>query len=165
MALMVSSNTKLKAASFIKTCRDSQVSCMVLQTSSDPGISAFPEGDNILQWVGTIKGSQGTVYEGLTYKLSFKFPPEYPFKAPTVKFETYCFHPNVDQFGNICLDILKVCCWGKLTVRFSTLQRSDQKNALNVPQDKWSSAYDVRTILLSIQSLLGGNGENVSRYP
>jgi ubiquitin-conjugating enzyme E2 C len=34
----------------------------------------------------------------------------------------------VDTYGNICLDILK---------------------------DKWSALYDVRTILLSIQSLLG----------
>ena len=53
---------------------------------------------------------------------------DYPFKAPLVKFETGCFHPNVDQYGNICLDILK---------------------------DKWSAAYSVRTVLLSIQSLLG----------
>jgi ubiquitin-conjugating enzyme E2 C len=68
------------------------------------------------------------VYEGLTYKLSLAFPNDYPFKAPTVKFETPCFHPNVDQFGNICLDILK---------------------------EKWSSVYDVRAVLLSIQSLLG----------
>ncbi len=45
-----------------------------------------------------------------------------------MKFETACFHPNVDQYGNICLDILK---------------------------DKWSAAYSVRTILLSLQSLLG----------
>lgn len=68
------------------------------------------------------------VYEGLTYKLSLAFPNDYPFKSPTVKFETPCFHPNVDQFGNICLDILK---------------------------EKWSAVYNVRTILLSIQSLLG----------
>ena len=32
---------------------------------------------------------------------------DYPFKAPAVRFETACFHPNVDQHGNICLDILK----------------------------------------------------------
>nr|CAD1833413.1 unnamed protein product [Ananas comosus var. bracteatus] len=76
----------------------------------DPGISAFPEGDNIFSWKGTIDGGAGTVYEGM------------------VKFESPCFHPNVDLCGNICLDIL---------------------------QDKWSSAYDVRTILLSVQSLLG----------
>lgn len=68
------------------------------------------------------------VYDGLVYKLSLNFPNGYPFTAPTVKFITPCFHPNVDSYGNICLDILK---------------------------DKWSALYDVRTILLSIQSLLG----------
>ena len=41
-----------------------------------------------------------------------------------VRFETAIFHPNVDTHGNICLDILK---------------------------EKWSAAYSVRTILLSIQ--------------
>lgn len=75
-----------------------------------------------------VHDAAGTVYNGLSYKLSLKFPAEYPFKAPTVKFETPCFHPNVDQHGNICLDILK---------------------------EKWSAAYSVRTVLLSIQSLLG----------
>ena len=31
----------------------------------------------------------------------------YPYQSPTVKFTTPCFHPNVDNHGNICLDILK----------------------------------------------------------
>ena len=101
---------------------------MSLMTSADAGISAFPEGDNIFNWVGTIEGSTGTVYEGLNFKLSLKFPSDYPFKSPVVKFETSCFHPNVDNNGDICLDILK---------------------------EKWSAVYNVRTILLSIQSLLG----------
>ncbi|XP_017382027.1 ubiquitin-conjugating enzyme E2 C-like, partial [Cebus imitator] len=77
-------------------------------------------------WVGTIHGAAGTVYEDLRYKLSLEFPSGYPYNAPTVKFLTPCYHPNVDTQGNICLDILK---------------------------DKWSALYDVRTILLSIQSL------------
>mgnify|MGYP001996116090 FL=1 len=101
---------------------------MSLMTSADSGISAFPDGDNIFSWVGTIEGAVGTCYEKLRYKLSLTFANDYPFKAPTVKFETPCFHPNVDQYGNICLDILK---------------------------EKWSPVYNVRTILLSIQSLLG----------
>lgn len=81
---------------------------LIIQTRGDPGVSAFPEGDNIFSWVGTIKGSSGTVYEGLSYKLCLKFPTDYPFKPPTVKFDPPCFHPNVDQYGNICLDILQV---------------------------------------------------------
>ncbi|OUZ99408.1 Ubiquitin-conjugating enzyme [Macleaya cordata] len=105
-----------------------QSELMSLMMSGDPGITAFPEEDNIFCWKGTICGSKETVFEGTEYKLSLQFPTDYPFKSPKVKFETMCFHPNVDVYGNICLDIL---------------------------QDKWSSAYDVRTILLSIQSLLG----------
>eukprot|EP00271_Cylindrocystis_brebissonii_P004184 TRINITY_DN1573_c0_g1_i1.p1 TRINITY_DN1573_c0_g1~~TRINITY_DN1573_c0_g1_i1.p1 ORF type:complete len:178 (+),score=19.17 TRINITY_DN1573_c0_g1_i1:94-627(+) len=105
-----------------------QSELMALMTCSDPGIAAFPEGDNMFLWAATIHGPSGTVYESLKYKLNIQFPTDYPFKAPTVKFLTFCFHPNVDQYGNICLDILK---------------------------EKWTSAYDVRTILLSLQSLLG----------
>ncbi|KAG5397295.1 hypothetical protein IGI04_019109 [Brassica rapa subsp. trilocularis] len=99
-----------------------------LWMGGDPGISAFPEEDNIFCWKGTITGSKDTVFEGTEYRLSLSFSNDYPFKPPKIKFHTGCFHPNVDVYGNICLDIL---------------------------QDKWSSAYDVRTILLSIQSLLG----------
>ncbi|CAA3027664.1 probable ubiquitin-conjugating enzyme E2 C [Olea europaea subsp. europaea] len=100
----------------------------LMMTGGDLGVSAFPEGESIFTWIGTIEGGKGTIYEGLSYKLSLHFPLDYPFKPPQVKFQTMCFHPNVDHHGNICLDIL---------------------------QDKWSSAYDCRTILLSIQSLLG----------
>lgn len=125
--------------------------------SGDSGISAFPEEDNIFCWKGTIQGSKDTVFEGTEYRLSLSFPNDYPFKPPKVKFETGCFHPNVDIYGNICLDILQVPF---------ALQQLSLSRLWNVLlswfdliwfiQDKWSSAYDVRTILLSIQSLLGG---------
>jgi len=99
-----------------------------LMTKGDKGISAFPDGDNIFKWVGTIQGPSDTVFSGITFKLSLEFPSGYPYTAPLVKFTSPCFHPNVDSAGNICLDILK---------------------------DKWSALLDVRTILISIQSLLG----------
>ncbi len=76
--------------------------------SGDDTISAFPDGDNLFHWVATITGGTETVYEGQKYKLSLTFPPGYPYTAPTVKFTTPCYHPNVDNHGNICLDILKV---------------------------------------------------------
>jgi len=100
---------------------------LTLMTKGDKGISAFPDGDNIFKWVGTIQGPPDTVFTGLTFKLSLEFPSGYPYQAPTVKFVSPCFHPNVDTAGNICLDILK---------------------------EKWSALLDVRTILISIQSLL-----------
>ncbi|KAI3725310.1 hypothetical protein L1987_65094 [Smallanthus sonchifolius] len=101
--------------------------------NGDSGISAFPEGDNIFCWKGTVSGSKDTVFQGTEYKLLLSFPNDYPFKPPKVKFETGNFHPNVDVFGNICLDIL---------------------------QDKRSTAYDVRSILIFIQSLLGASPLN-----
>ncbi|XP_008056123.1 ubiquitin-conjugating enzyme E2 C isoform X2 [Carlito syrichta] len=87
------------------------------------GAARGPVGKRLQQELMTLM-----VYEDLRYKLSLEFPSGYPYSAPTVKFLTPCYHPNVDTQGNICLDILK---------------------------DKWSALYDVRTILLSIQSLLG----------
>jgi len=109
-----------------------QQELMQLMMSGDDSVNAFPEGENLFSWVASITGSKDTVYEDLSYKLSIKFPSGsggacYPYAPPVVKFETPCFHPNVDQHGNICLDILK---------------------------DKWSACYNIRTILLSIQSML-----------
>ncbi|XP_021673573.1 ubiquitin-conjugating enzyme E2 20 isoform X3 [Hevea brasiliensis] len=79
----------------------------LIMSGEDLGVSAFPEGECIFTWCGKIEGGKGTVYEGLSYKLSLHFPLDYPFKPPKVKFETNCFHPNVDQYGKICLDILQ----------------------------------------------------------
>mmetsp|Transcript_8573 Transcript_8573/g.10839 ORF Transcript_8573/g.10839 Transcript_8573/m.10839 type:complete len:175 (-) Transcript_8573:1519-2043(-) len=105
-----------------------QSELMQLMMAGDKDATAFPDGDNLFQWVGTITGGVGTVYEGLKYKLSIKFPSDYPYSPPTIKFATPCFHPNVDAAGNICLDILK---------------------------EKWSATYSVASILQSLRSLLG----------
>ncbi|KAI0256522.1 ubiquitin-conjugating enzyme/RWD-like protein [Lactifluus subvellereus] len=103
---------------------------MTLMMSSSPGISAFPKSDaNLFEWIGTIEGPAGTYYCGMSFKIAIHFPPNYPYVPPVIKFESPCFHPNVDiASGAICLDIL---------------------------QDKWSAVYSVQTILLSLQSLLG----------
>ncbi|KII88892.1 hypothetical protein PLICRDRAFT_175146 [Plicaturopsis crispa FD-325 SS-3] len=103
---------------------------MTLMMSASPGISAFPKSDaNLFEWIGTIEGPAGTIYAGLTFRINISFPSNYPYVAPTIKFDTPCYHPNVDITGGaICLDIL---------------------------QDKWSAVYSVQTILLSLQSLLG----------
>ncbi|XP_028391990.1 ubiquitin-conjugating enzyme E2 C-like [Dendronephthya gigantea] len=104
-----------------------QQDLMTLMCSGEKYVTAFPIDDNIFNWKATITGAEGTAYEGQEYKLSLEFPARYPYTAPKVQFITPCYHPNVDNHGTICLDILK---------------------------DKWSALMDVRTLLLSIQLLL-----------
>ena len=136
--------------------------------------SAFPKSDaNLFEWVGTIEGAPGTVskhrvdasalcsssragteqrsqvYAGLTFKICIHFPPNYPYVAPSIRFETPCFHPNVDLNGNICLDILQVGWFRSIVLKLANIFR----------QDKWSAVYSVNTILLSLQSLLGGKSK------
>ena len=102
---------------------------MQLMLSPSPGISAFPDADgNLLSWTATITGPTETPYEGLVLKLSFAFPNNYPYAPPTVLYKTPIYHPNVDFSGRICLDILR---------------------------DRWSAVYNVQSVLLSLQSLLG----------
>jgi ubiquitin-conjugating enzyme E2 C len=105
-----------------------QTELMGLMMSPTPGISAFPNDADLLNWTATVLGPTETPYEGLTLKLSFAFPNSYPLTPPTVLFKTPIYHPNIDFSGRICLDILK---------------------------DKWSAIYNVQSVLLSLQSLLG----------
>ncbi|VDO07940.1 unnamed protein product [Rodentolepis nana] len=92
-----------------------------------PNCSAFPRGDNLYEWVSTILGPPGSVYEGGIFYLDIHFPLDYPFKPPKVTFKTRIYHCNINSHGLICLDILK---------------------------DNWSPALTVSKLLLSICSLL-----------
>ncbi|TPX57835.1 hypothetical protein PhCBS80983_g03541 [Powellomyces hirtus] len=127
------SNQTKSATETASVAKRLQNELMTLMMSGTPGISAFPDGDDLMNWTATISGPEGTVYENLKYKLAMKFPTSYPYNAPTVTFKTPIYHPNVDMNGNICLDILK---------------------------DKWSAVYTVQTILVSLQSLLGEPNNN-----
>ncbi|XP_027197110.2 ubiquitin conjugating enzyme 2 [Dermatophagoides pteronyssinus] len=92
-----------------------------------PNCSAGPKGDNLYEWVSTILGPPGSVYEGGVFFLDIHFSSEYPFKPPKVTFRTRIYHCNINSQGVICLDILK---------------------------DNWSPALTISKVLLSICSLL-----------
>ncbi|KAG7177010.1 ubiquitin-conjugating enzyme E2 E1-like [Homarus americanus] len=92
-----------------------------------PNCSAGPKGDNLYEWVSTILGPPGSVYEGGVFFLDIHFSAEYPFKPPKVLFRTRIYHCNINSQGVICLDILK---------------------------DNWSPALTISKVLLSICSLL-----------
>ncbi len=90
-------------------------------------ISAGPIEENMFFWDATIIGPIGTPYERGIFKLELYFPNDYPFSPPQVHFTTKICRPNINGRGEICLDILR---------------------------DKWSAALSIRTVLLSICSLL-----------
>lgn len=85
------------------------------------------ETDDIMHWYAKIMGPPETPFEGGVFKLEFKFHSDYPVKPPSVKFLTNMFHPNIYRDGKICVDIL---------------------------QSEWTPAQNIRSILVSIRSLL-----------
>ena len=98
-----------------------------IQSDPPEGISGTPSESNIMIWSAVIFGPPDTPFEDGIFKLSLEFTEEYPNRAPTVRFQTKMFHPNVYPDGGICLDIL---------------------------QNRWTPTYDVTALLTSVQSLL-----------
>jgi ubiquitin-conjugating enzyme E2 D/E len=99
-----------------------------LQREPIDNCSAGPENpSDLYKWVATIVGPSDSPYQGGLFFLQVHFTPDYPFKPPKVRFTTKIYHPNINNEGGICLDILK---------------------------DQWAPSLTVGKILLSISSLL-----------
>ncbi|PSC74632.1 PEROXIN-4 isoform A [Micractinium conductrix] len=95
------------------------------------GIELVPDESNVFQWRALIKGPADTPYEGGTFELAISVPEQYPLVAPTVKYQTKIFHPNVHwKTGEICLDILK---------------------------NAWSPAWTLQSVCQAVLALLSGN--------
>ena len=65
---------------------------------------------NILFWKALICPDNPPYNKG-AFKIEITFPPEYPFKQPTVVFKTKIYHPNVDEKGKVCLPIISPENW------------------------------------------------------
>jgi ubiquitin-conjugating enzyme E2 M len=66
----------------------------------------FPAPNDLMQFIVHISPDEG-YWKGASYKFAFLIKPMYPHDAPKVKCETPIYHPNIDQDGNVCLNILR----------------------------------------------------------
>jgi len=92
-----------------------------------PGIRLNVNEENIQHWKGEIDGPEGTAYHGYILRVNIKLGDNYPLASPTVNFDHPVYHPNIGTSGNICLDIL---------------------------QSQWAPTLSVKTVMLSLSSLL-----------
>nr|CAD2178131.1 unnamed protein product [Meloidogyne enterolobii] len=91
--------------------------------------SAGPINGDLFNWQATITGPPNSAYQGGVIFLNIKFPNDYPFKPPQVRFTTKIYAPYVNSdLGTMCLDILT---------------------------SKWSPALTISKVLISICSMLG----------
>ncbi|ORE03290.1 UBC-like protein [Rhizopus microsporus var. microsporus] len=86
--------------------------------------SAHPLEDNLFEWHFTIRGPDGTDFEGGRYHGRILLPSEYPFKPPEIMFLT----PNgrFELYKKICLSIT------------------------GFHPEFWQPAWGIRTILLAV---------------
>uniref|UniRef100_A0A8B9VB46 UBC core domain-containing protein n=1 Tax=Anas zonorhyncha TaxID=75864 RepID=A0A8B9VB46_9AVES len=73
-------------------------------------------------------------------KAHIKFPIDYPYSPPTFRFLTKMWHPNIYENGDVCISILH--------------PPVDDPQSGELPSERWNPTQNVRTILLSVISLL-----------
>jgi ubiquitin-protein ligase len=99
------------------------------------GIYYIHDDTDMLKGYAMILGPVDTPYFGGYYLFEFTFPTNYPFSPPSLTYETnngnIRFHPNLYINGKVCLSILNT--W---------------------EGEKWSSIQTIRSILLTLQSIL-----------
>ncbi|XP_064391313.1 ubiquitin-conjugating enzyme E2 R2-like [Halichondria panicea] len=106
----------------------------------------IPDETDFYTWQVAIFGPPETPYEGGYFKAEVKFPLDYPYSPPRLRFLTPILHPNVYQDGELCISILH--------------PPGEDPHSGELPAERWNPTQSVRTILLSVISLL--NEPNIS---
>eukprot|EP01083_Nonionella_stella_P023457 64908_1 len=79
-------------------------------------ISLAPKGDDLYEWEASIIGPDDSPYEDGAFALDITIPRDYPFHPPKLRFVTKVYHCNVNEKGNISLDILRDTWTPKSTI-------------------------------------------------
>merc|ERR1719327_487876 len=96
--------------------------------------------EDMFLWEVALFGPPDTIYQGGYFKAHIKFPSDYPYNPPSVRFLSKVWHPNVYENGDLCISILH--------------PPVDDPQSGELPCERWNPTQNVRTILLSVVSLL-----------
>lgn len=67
---------------------------------------AQPDINDVMNYTLTIVPDEGYYYGGM-FHFDLKIPNTYPHEPPKLRCRTKIYHPNIDQEGNVCLNILR----------------------------------------------------------
>lgn len=104
------------------------------------GFEISLKNEDIYNWVVVIFGPPKTLYEGGYFKAEMTFPTDYPYSPPQFRFLTEMWHPNIYENGDVCISILH--------------PPVDDPQSGELPSERWNPTQNVRTVLLSVISLL-----------
>lgn len=79
-----------------------------IANSPPQGICVFPKDEKLSVLEAKITGPKETPYQDGVFNLEINVPEKYPFAPPSIKFLTKIYHPNIDDNGRICLDLIKM---------------------------------------------------------
>lgn len=95
------------------------------------------------QWYGQMFGPIGTPYAGFRFSFEIHFPETYPLKEMRFRFvRSPLLHPDIDSRGRLLPNAMRPRVLG----------------------DSWSPAFTVKTLLMSVSSLLGSSNREAAEH-
>ncbi|KAL3801724.1 hypothetical protein ACHAW5_010064 [Stephanodiscus triporus] len=104
---------------------------------------------NVYDWEILIMGPDGTLYEGCFFKARLVFPQNFPYRPPTMTFQSEMWHPNICKNGEVCISILHD-------------PGEDPHNLLELAEERWRPILGVEQILMSVISMLSDPNDEIS---
>ncbi|KAJ2786577.1 Ubiquitin-conjugating enzyme E2 T [Coemansia interrupta] len=109
----------------------------LLQTELPADIVCTPKGERIDSYEARMEGPPDTPYENGHFYVDINLSSLYPIEPPSLIFKTRIYHPNIDDHGKICLEVLK-----------------KGKNG------GWSPSWTLDKVLISLKVLLASPNED-----